>query len=151
IDDHLDAVAALPPEQRAAALDRVRAAAGPGAALLHGLSPALDAVLELTGLADEDRHQQFTIAVGAFLAALTSADRAGALLHLDDVRWLDDAPLRVLAPLADRLPDLPLLILATGRDGAPSATVMSRLRTAVGPHLDLTVALRPLGTDMVGG
>ena len=150
VDDHLAGIAAMPPAERAIALDRVRAAVGPGAALLRGLSTALDALLDVPGLPDEDRHQQFPIAVASFLAALTNGG-VGALLHLDDVHWLDDATLRVLANLAERLPDLPLLVLATGRDGPPSAAVMDRLRSAVGPTLDLTVALRPLGADVIGG
>src|SRR5262249_2686816 len=82
------------------------------------------------GLPDEDRHQQFRIAVASFLAALASTD-AGSVLHLDDVHWIDDATLRVLAHLVERLPDLPLVILATGRDGPESAAVMGRLRTTV--------------------
>jgi len=150
VDDHLAAIAAMPPTQRAVELDRVRAAVGPGAALLRGLSPALDALLDAPGLPDEDRHQQFPIAVASFLAALTD-NGVGSVLHLDDVHWLDDATLRVLSILSERLPDLPLLVLATGRDGPPSAAVMGRLRSTVGPTLDLTVALRPLRPEVIGG
>jgi diguanylate cyclase (GGDEF)-like protein len=148
IDDHLAAIAAMPQPQRTAALDRVRTAAGPGAALLHGFSPALDAVLGVSGLSDEDRHQQYTLAVASFLAALTTTD-GGSVLHLDDVHWIDDFTLRVLESLAERLDGLPLLVLATGRDGADVA--MGRLRSAVGPRLDVTLPLGPLRPETIGG
>src|SRR6185369_16386271 len=123
---------------------------GATAPLLRGLSPTLDAVLLAPGLDDEDRQQQFTMAVAGFLAGLAQA-AGGALLHLDDVQWLDPGTRRVLTQLTERLPEVPLLVLTTARDDPESAAAMALVRSAIGGHFELTLALRPLPADVVGG
>ncbi len=143
IEAHLATLATLPAGVRETQLDQVRAAAGPTASLLRGLSPALDDLLAAPDLADEDRHQQFSVAVASFLAAL-AGQAGGAVLHLDDVQWLSASTRRVLQLLASRFGEAPLLVLATGRDGATDAEAIAALRAAAGPRLELALRLPPL-------
>jgi diguanylate cyclase (GGDEF)-like protein len=143
VDQHLRAVQRLPAAERSAAVERVRAAAGPAASLLRSLSPALAAVLGARQLAEDDHHEQFAAAVADFLAALARA-AGGAVLHLDDVQWLDDATRRVVARLADELPDAPLLVLATARDDADGRRAVAAVRSGLAGAVDLTVRLEPL-------
>jgi predicted ATPase len=70
IEEHLRAVAALPPVEQAAAVRRLREAAGDGASLLRPLSPRLAMMLDAPLLAADDRHDQFAGAVASFLTAL---------------------------------------------------------------------------------
>jgi diguanylate cyclase (GGDEF)-like protein len=143
VDDHLAAVARLPKPERDRELDRVRAAVGSTASLLIGLSPALDALLEAPGLPEFPRHQQFSAAVAELLAKLTK-DATAAVLHLDDVHWLSPTARRILARLIERLGEIPLLIVLSGRDDDASAETMAAVRDVVGDRLDLTVRLKPL-------
>jgi diguanylate cyclase (GGDEF)-like protein len=150
IEHHLAGIATLTAPDRAAALDRVRAAAGSSASLLRGLSPALDEVLAAPQLSDDDRQLQFGAAVAGFLAGLADA-AGGGLLHVEDVQWLDAATRRVVAHLGERLAESRLCVLATGRDGAEYATAIGLMRSAVGGDFERTVTLGPLTTAMVGG
>jgi DNA-binding CsgD family transcriptional regulator len=64
------------------------------------------------------------------------------LLVLEDLHWADADTLAMLAYLADRLSDLPLLVAASARDDEPGATAVDRLATSPGVH---TVTLSRLG------
>lgn len=55
---------------------------------------------------------------------------AACLIVLDDVHWADADTLALLEYLAERLRDLPLLVLASARDDEPGSVVVDRL-TAV--------------------
>jgi diguanylate cyclase (GGDEF)-like protein len=148
VDGLLAGVATLREPQRTAELARVRNAAGSSASLLRGLSPALDALLDAPELADEDRHQQFPVAVAGFLAALATG-AGGALLHIDDVQWISPQTRRVLQHLSERVADVPLLLLITGRTGTERGDA-TQLRSSLGPALDVTIRLDPLPAAAVG-
>ena len=70
VERYLSAVDQLPEPARTAGLDRVRAAAGPVASLVRTLSPALAGLLDARELPEEDRQEQFAVAVAAFLIGL---------------------------------------------------------------------------------
>jgi hypothetical protein len=146
IDDHLRGVTARPAHEYLSALNRVRAAAGPTASLLRGLTLALDDTLDAPVLAEADRHQQVLVAMADFLAALAMA-HGGALLSIDDVQWLDPATRRVLQHLARRLDDVPLLIQLTGRDDDRGRVPAVRADLGQARHPDLR--LSPLSVDVV--
>jgi tRNA A-37 threonylcarbamoyl transferase component Bud32 len=148
IDDHLRAVAGRPAPEYLSALAKVRTAAGSGASLLRGLTLSLDDVLDAPALAEDDRHQQVLIAVADFLASLATA-HGGAVLYLDDVQWLDPATQRVLQQLAEKLTEVPLLVLLAGRDDARSRTTMAELGSALVRAAPLEVRLRPLPVDVL--
>ena len=148
VDRHLSAITALPAESRAAAVRRLRAAAGPGAALLRPLSPALATLLDAPDLAAEDRHEQFAVAVAEFLIAL--AREAGALLLvIDDVQWLDPASRAVLRRL-EGLGETPFLLAATARDDHAGAEAVAVFDTDADAHLDLRISLAPLDVEATG-
>jgi hypothetical protein len=149
IDDHLRAVAGLPAHEYRSALDRVRAAAGPAASLLRGLTLALDDVIAGPTLVEADRHQQFLVAVADFLAALATS-YGGGVLYLDDVQWMDAATSRVLQLLAGKLTDAPLLMLLTGRDDARGVANAATIRSALGRESQYReMRLQPLPADVV--
>ena len=80
VERYLSAVDQLPEPARTAALDRVRAAAGPVASLVRTLSPALAGLLGAAReLPEEDRQEQFAVAVAAFLIGL-ARQAGGAVL-----------------------------------------------------------------------
>ncbi len=78
-EQHLRRMAQLPAQARAAAIERVRAAAGPAAPLLKSLSPTLSALLRAPDLAEEDRQEQFTTAVAKLLVELARDRRVPQL------------------------------------------------------------------------
>jgi len=143
----------LPPAERDVALDRVRAAAGRGASLLGALSPVLAAVLSAPELPDEDRQDQFAVAVATFLVGL--ATRAGGgVLCLDDVQWLDAGTRRVLHHLTAELTDSPLLVVATARDDAASRDAYRAFQAEFDALTDTSLVLQPLDdaamTQLIG-
>ena len=50
---------------------------------------------------------------------------------LDEVQWLDPGTVRVLTRLAEELPSVPLLVLATGRDDPASIAGTDAVRRRV--------------------
>jgi diguanylate cyclase (GGDEF)-like protein len=147
IEGHLRTVAGLPADERAIAVQRLRDAAGAGAALLRPLSPALAVLLDAPQLAGDDHHEQFANAVAAFLAQLVTP--TGGLLLLDDVQWLDAASRAVLRRLAEEISQAPLLLLATARDDAPSLDGLQAFEADAGGSVDLRVSLAPLDDNGV--
>ncbi len=105
----------IPSATRAEAHDRLRACAGDAAPLLAALTPSLAGVLGPTQTVDDDRPEQFTMAVAGFLIKLARAG-GGLLLAVDDAQWLDTGTRRVLTHLAGQIQDAPLLLLVTTRD-----------------------------------
>ncbi|GIE01355.1 hypothetical protein Adu01nite_27050 [Paractinoplanes durhamensis] len=136
IDGYLRTINNLPAEQRGAAVEALREAAGVGAGLLRPLSPTLALMLDAPRLAADERHDQFAAAVASFLTALATR-RGGLLLVIDDVQWLDATSSAVLRRLADELADAPLLILATARDDDPDP--VAPFDAALGDLIDLRV------------
>src|SRR5439155_13674051 len=144
------AVDRLPDPARTAALDGVRAAAGPVAALVRTLSPALAGLLDApVELADEDRQEQFAAAVAAFLTGL-ARQAGGAILYLDDVQWLDPATRRMLRHLAEELPDTPLLVAVTARDDGASRAALADISADLADVLDTRLDLPALDDAGVG-
>jgi diguanylate cyclase (GGDEF)-like protein len=143
LESHVRWIGDQPAPQSREAVARVRAAAGPAAPLLGGISPALGELLGSPVPAEDDGRQLFASAAVGFLVAL--ARSAGGLLFcLDDVQWLDDGTRRVVRRLTTEIGDAPLLLLAAARDGAPSRGAVSSFRSGLGATLDLTVSLDPL-------
>lgn len=146
IEGHLRAVESLPADERAQAVQRLRDAAGAGAALLRPLSPTLAVLLDAPHLpAGEQRHEQFVNAVVGLLTELAAT--TGGLLILDDVQWLDTASRAVLRRLVEGIDRVPLLVLATGRDDAPSIGALRTFETDMGEHLDPCIDLAPLDEE----
>jgi diguanylate cyclase (GGDEF)-like protein len=114
LDRYLLDIERMPDTQRAAALDRVRAAASEIASVLQLLSPALTAALQAPRLEDEDRQDQVTTAVVQFLAALAHA-AGGLLLRIDGAQWLDAGSADILGQLIAGVREHPLLIVTTER------------------------------------
>lgn len=86
-------------------------------------------------------------AVSRVVAAL--ADRDPLLLVLEDVHWADDLSLRLLAVLARRVRNLPVLILVTARDEElPAAPILKRsLREIEKEGLLTSLPLQPLSRE----
>jgi eukaryotic-like serine/threonine-protein kinase len=140
---HLTELDRLPPAERRAAHNRVRQAAGRGAALLAGLTPALASVLSAPVLANEDRQEQFAVAVATFLAGIAEVN-GGGVLCLDDVQWLDTGTRRVLQHLSEDLPRSRLLVVATARDDSASRDAYLGFQADFDAVIDTSIVLRPL-------
>ncbi len=148
VERYLRSVERLPTAEREAAVERLRRAAGRGGPLLRSLSPMLAALVQAPDLGKKDRHEQFTNAVAAFLVDLAEASD-GAVLHLDDVQWLDGPTRRVLQQVATQLSGAPLLVIATGRDDEENQPALDQFAADLGPALDTRLPLAPLDEDSV--
>lgn len=151
VEHHLQLVNGLPDAERAAAVERLRAAAGNAASLLRGLSPALAELLAAPELTlQANRHEQFTRAVAVFLVELAKLS-GGAVLHIDDVQWLDSATRRVFQHFPGGISDAPLLVVATARDDVDSIDATEAFRGDLGSVLDVQVGVGPLGEEGIAG
>jgi DNA-binding CsgD family transcriptional regulator len=65
-------------------------------------------------LSEDERYRLFEGVTG-FLLNIARAGGAGLLLALEDLQWADEAALRLLEHLGRRLPEAPLLVIATCR------------------------------------
>jgi DNA-binding CsgD family transcriptional regulator len=95
--------------------ERVRLLAG--AARLA--APLLDLAEVGAGLADEDAS--FATLHGLYWLTANVAERAPALLVVDDLQWCDAPSLRFLSYLARRLDGLAIVVAASVRSGEPGA------------------------------
>ncbi|HEX2804774.1 MAG TPA: diguanylate cyclase [Kineosporiaceae bacterium] len=141
LEGYLDAVGRFPQDERDRVHDLVRAAAGPAAGLLGGLTPGLGALLGVSQRVDG--QDQFTLAVVGFLTDLACAC-GGLLLVLDDVQWLDPGTARVLASLSGALDGVPLMVVVTARNDRDSAAATDTLVASLGGAVDLDLELAPL-------
>ena len=104
--------------------------------ILRSLSLDPDRVLTAT----EDRFRLYEELIDVLRTAAASR---GLLIILDDVHRGDDPSLLVLRQLADQLPDLPVLTLATSRSGPGSGSIpgsgllLDLLRARSAERLDL--------------
>ncbi|MCY1136779.1 diguanylate cyclase [Actinoplanes sp. Pm04-4] len=148
VERYLRTVERLPARDRDQAVERLRRAAGRGGPLLHSLSPLLADLVQMPEIGEQSRHEQFTHAVSAFLIGLAD-EFQGAVVHIDDVQWLDGPTRRVLQQMTSRLTATPLLVIATARDGAGDAPALDRFGTDMDTTLDTRITLGPLGQDAV--
>lgn len=104
--------------ERSSSPDRLRALLGEEGAELARLMPKLRRLLPdlppPLKLAPEQARRHLFNCFCDFAARL--AGRQPALILLDDLHWADDSSLALLVHLAQRLSDLPMLVLATYRD-----------------------------------
>jgi DNA-binding CsgD family transcriptional regulator len=108
----------------------------PWSQVLRGLGqPLPGAAADRPAESPADRFRAVDAVAGAVLA---HAAARPLLLVLDDVHWADASSLLVLRHLADRAPSVPLLLLATLREGDPDdplGRVLPDLQRAPGAEL----------------
>jgi eukaryotic-like serine/threonine-protein kinase len=148
VERYLRTVERLPAAERERAVERLRRAAGRGGSLLRALSPLLADLVQAPEIGELDRHEQFINAVAAFLVGLAD-EFQGAVLHIDDVHWLDGPTRRVLQQMTNRLTGTPLLVIATCRDDADNAPALARFSADLAAALDTRIQLRPLNREAV--
>jgi eukaryotic-like serine/threonine-protein kinase len=148
VERYLRTVERMAPPERDRAVQRLQRAAGRGGPLLRTLSPLLADLVQAPEIGETDRHEQFISAVAAFLVGLAD-EFQGAVLHIDDVQWLDGSTRRVLQRVTNRLTGTPLLIVATSRDDPDNAAALARFGADMDATLDTRIQLRPLDRDAV--
>jgi diguanylate cyclase (GGDEF)-like protein len=148
VERFLQTVERLPEPERGQSVERMRRAAGRGGPLLRTLSPLLADLVQAPEIGALNRDEQFVNAVAAFLLGLAD-EFQGAVLHIDDVQWLDGPTRRVLQRLTSRLTGTPLLVIATSRDDPEYAAALERFGTDMDATLDTRIPLPPLGHDAV--
>ncbi|MET0418030.1 MAG: AAA family ATPase, partial [Actinoplanes sp.] len=141
-DAYVRGLRRLPAAEAEAALAGLRAAAGENAPLVQHLSPALAEELA-AGRSGEVTEERYVAAVAGFLGDLARRS-GGALLHLDDAQWCDEATLRVLDRLAAVAARTPLLVVVTARDDAAG-----ELRDRLGDQLSAVLDVEPLDAAAV--
>ena len=154
VEQFLFAVNQLPEPARTDLVDRVRMAARPVASLIRRLSPALADLVDAPespeeGSPEEDLQEQFAAAVATFLTGLARAT-GGAIVHLDDVQWLDAGTRRVLRSLVQDLTEAPLLVVVTTRDDDESQSSVKAFSTEFERVIDTRVDLLPLDDQTAG-
>jgi diguanylate cyclase (GGDEF)-like protein len=148
VERYLRTVERLPAAERDDAVQRLVRAAGRGGPLLRTLSPLLADLVQAPDIGELNHHEQFVNAVAAFLIGLAD-EFQGAVLHIDDVQWLDGPTRRVLRHVTSRLTGTPLLVIATSRDDAASAAALDRFGIDMDATLDTRIPLGPLDSDAV--
>jgi eukaryotic-like serine/threonine-protein kinase len=145
VTDHIRALDTLPEPARTAGQARVRAAAAGTGVPAAAIAPELGRLVGGPG-PGEDRDPadpgHVRLALAALLTGIARGGR-GTLLLVEDVQWLDAAGRRVLGELAADLPQVPLLVVLTGRDDARAAATAGAAR-ALGPALAADLTLAPL-------
>jgi DNA-binding CsgD family transcriptional regulator/tetratricopeptide (TPR) repeat protein len=79
-------------------------------------SPLLAPDVESSGSTDE-----FSLVHGLYWAVVNLSELIPVAMLIDDLHWVDDLSLRFLAYLADRLEDLPVVLVMAVRSGDPGA------------------------------
>jgi serine/threonine protein kinase len=138
IDAYVRSLSGLPDGGSGPAAQQLKAAAGPSASLVKGLSPALATVLAAPDPVGEIGQERYAAAVAAFLTELARL-AGGAVLHLDDVQWADEATVRVLEQMASELAGVPMLVIGTARDDAASVPAVEALRARLAGRPSSTV------------
>jgi signal transduction histidine kinase/CheY-like chemotaxis protein/tetratricopeptide (TPR) repeat protein len=141
---YLASLSRLPPQERAAATAALRtAASGPLAAVVSVVAPAFS---ELFGIAKPSAAVMppaFAEAAAELMVRLARLS-GPLLLSFDDLQWADGPSLEVLAAIADRAHEGPLLLLLASRPAGPGAT-FERFDT-VDPRCTSRICLGPLET-----
>ncbi len=148
VERYLRTVERLPPAERDRAVEQLRRAAGRGGPLLRTLSPLLADLVQAPTIDELNRHEQFVNAVAAFLIGMAE-EFQGAVLHIDDVQWLDEPTRRVLQRVTSRLLVTPLLVIATARNGPGYAAALDQFAADMDATLDTRIPLGPLEPDAV--
>jgi diguanylate cyclase (GGDEF)-like protein len=143
VDRFVREIAQLPAAELAAAVERLRNAAGPTAAALRTLSPALTDLLAIADAPSSEDDRQFDRAVAMLLVGLAESV-GGAVLHLDNLQWWDEGTRRVVRQLVPILRDAPLLLLVTARDDAQSGPAVAEFLAEHEAAVDARLAVRPL-------
>ena len=78
------------------------------------LGPLIDAVPELAAVIEDEAEVNRLRLFRRLSTVLTAAP---TLLLLEDVHWADESTLEILRYLGRRIESMPLLVLATFRDG----------------------------------
>jgi diguanylate cyclase (GGDEF)-like protein len=146
VERFLRTVGRLPPVERERAIEQLRRAAGRGGPLLRTLSPLLADLVQAPDIGEINRQEQFVNAVASFLIGLAD-EFQGAVLHIDDIQWLDDSTRRVLQRVTSRLTGTALLVIATSRDDGDNAAALDRFGADMDATLDTRIPLRPLDSE----
>jgi eukaryotic-like serine/threonine-protein kinase len=141
VDDVVDLLAGLPEEA-------LRALLPPSAADLAVVFPALLALPAVAARTAVPRGTDPALlrqdAIAAFQALIERlGSRGPVILWIDDLQWSDAESALFLAPLFEA-PRLPLLMIASHRDGQPGATLEEILRP--GEVAPVAVPVGPLAT-----
>ncbi|MBN1171855.1 MAG: protein kinase, partial [Micromonosporaceae bacterium] len=144
VGGYLASLHRLPEPERAAALDLLRATlAGPGEAIRTCLPPLAAMVPPAKADVPPSRAPEQAAAVLAQWLLTFAGSQGGALLHLDDGQWTDQATRSMLKRLAESLPTCPLLVVVTVRDDPEP---LAALKAAVPEQVDDEIILEPLTT-----
>ncbi|MFC4051120.1 BTAD domain-containing putative transcriptional regulator [Actinomadura syzygii] len=130
-------------------LRELSAAAPPPADLAGRLAPLLDDAVRAAADPEADVSTgrfRLHLAVGDYLAGL--ADGAPLLLVLDDLHWADEETLALLARLAGRLRDRPVLLVTTFRQTEVGDGLAAAL-AALARHEPARIDLRGLSAPEV--
>jgi DNA-binding CsgD family transcriptional regulator len=115
-------------------------------AILGGAAAlAVPVVGSATAVAPSPREASGAVLHGLYWLAANLAARAPMVLAVDDAHWVDEATLRWLAYLGERLDDVPILLLLASRDGEPGdarviRSLAERQETAVVVPAPLSVS-----------
>jgi serine phosphatase RsbU (regulator of sigma subunit) len=145
IDDHVYRVQKGDAAEQA--LARIRAAAGEFGAIVRRLSRPLERVLEdaaeVRPLDPASEQARFYEKIADFFAALATQHGA-AILHIDDIQWVDDATAAVLKRLSQRLEGAPMLVATTARNDPASAQALTAFLASIGPGVSERIVLEGL-------
>lgn len=138
----------LPRTTRTDLMQRLQAAAGKQAPMLHRFAPSLAALFPAGhDLPDLNNGQDlFHEVVAGFLHSIATV-HGSAVLFLDDVQWLDSASLMVVGRLQERLADARILIVVTARMGPKGTERTEEFAAAMGSARILRLSVEALNEE----
>ncbi|HEU0168910.1 MAG TPA: AAA family ATPase, partial [Chloroflexota bacterium] len=150
LESWLASVQRMPDHERTQAEKRIQIAAGDFAPLLKTFSSAFDAVFPDVARAPQGQgaHERFNDILAEFILRLAGC-WGGLLLVVDDMQWLGESTRQVLARVARRAPEAPLLLLGIARIGGGDRGSLRRLAEILEPSLRSQLRLAPLAPNHV--
>lgn len=153
VDQHVAAVLRLPDAEKAFAMEQIRRAAGPYAPLVKrlssGLARIIGATAELRALDPDAEQQRYYEAIASFFRTLGTPGKP-AVLAIDDVQWLDEGSLRVIARIAGGADGVAhLLLLSTARNLPVHREAVGHYLEAIGRRRLEKIELGPLPKQAV--
>ena len=111
---------------------------------------SLGTSLELSSVTEQPRPEDRFRVVDEVSTAVLAAAGAGLVIVLDDAHWADHSSVLVLRHLADRLHEVPVLLIVVFRDAGPPSALREVLPALVGSLECERIDLGPLDEEAVG-
>lgn len=147
IDEYISGASRLPRLEKERALAVLGGAAGEFASIVRRLSRSLERLFsdapEIGQLDPGSEEERFFDKVAELFLNMAKIV-GGGIFVVDDIQWLDPGSLKVLTRVADRISDVPLLLITTARNDPKNEVAAEAFVAALDQNLSARIKLAPL-------